>query len=136
MGCRAWDKGYSGICYWSCLTSWNIPYWGKNNPDRDEWDDFDTVYGDVGSFYPGSYGQPVPSLRWEAFREGIEDYCYLYILKQLIDKSAGDNPSEAERAKEAIENSIREILSNPDNYSVYSRCRRAIAEQILRLKGE
>jgi hypothetical protein len=71
---------------------WNLTFWQKNPYDfplqveskgaRD-----DTLKpGDGVLLYPdpAGAGPPVNSLRWEAFRQGLEDYEYLYLLEKTI----------------------------------------------------
>ena len=59
--------------------------------------------GDGFLLYPGhpvGYDGPLSTIRLEQAREGIEDYEYLYLLRQLMAKAkaAGQNTTAAERA--------------------------------------
>jgi len=67
---RAWLKWKPGDV-WPCAVSPHPPPWaGMNN-------------GDGYVVYPGEDG-PLPSIRLKVMRDGIEDYEYLYILKNLL----------------------------------------------------
>jgi hypothetical protein len=51
------------------------------------------IYPPLAAAVPGKSGPepviapPVSSIRWEMIREGVEDYEYLYLLRELIDKN-------------------------------------------------
>ena len=73
----------------------------------DVWDHSDNpknkmLYGDNSIAYPGSNGEVVATKHFEAFREGIEDYCYLYLLKREIEK-AEKNGRDARKSKALLE---------------------------------
>ncbi|MCF7855375.1 MAG: DUF4091 domain-containing protein [Candidatus Pacebacteria bacterium] len=46
--------------------------------------------------YPDENGKPIPSLRWEAYRDGVDDVRYLQALDRVIERAAerlaGPNP--------------------------------------------
>ena len=70
-----WKARATGLLYWS------VNYWTKN-----PWEDpANTKWGQNANgslMYPGPDG-PVDSIRLEALRDGLEDYEYLYLLRQL-----------------------------------------------------
>jgi hypothetical protein len=80
---------------------------------------------------------PVSSIRWEMLREGVEDYEYLYLLRDLLAKKRDQLP--AERVKE-IENLLTvpvEITKDITTFTkdaspIYAR-RAAVAEAIEQL---
>lgn len=87
-GCRvlSWMQyiyGVSGLLYWETT------YWSGV---KDPWEEAMTYPGANGDgclIYPGSkvgYPGPVSSLRLELIREGLEDYEYLKILEERIEK--------------------------------------------------
>ena len=43
-------------------------------------------HGDGSLFCAGPGGKPVPTIRLENFRDGLEDYAYVCILKEIIEK--------------------------------------------------
>ena len=51
-------------------------------------------------------GTPIPVAMWEAYREGYDDYRYLYTLEQLI---AEAKPGEDTAAREAVDAAKREL---------------------------
>jgi hypothetical protein len=79
---RAWTLGMGGCGYWiySYKTHWNS-YQHEDGPN------WAVVYlANAPDAPPGLSPKElvVPSKRWEATREGVEDYCYLYMLRQAI----------------------------------------------------
>jgi len=101
------------------------------------------VYPPLAAATPGASGPepvfdpPVSSIRWEMLREGIEDYEYLYLLRELIAKR-GDQLSaeDLEKYKALLEvpESITKDMTTftTDPAPIYAR-RAEIAEAIERL---
>ena len=79
-----WDKGMTGQGFWDyadCGGSvWN-PRDGKRH--------------DYAVIYDGDPEELIPSKRWEAWREGVEDYTYLWMLREAIAEGRG---TEAQRS--------------------------------------
>jgi hypothetical protein len=88
----AFRHGATGIGFW-CY-----------NLGGDPWGRVDMEYQLV---YPGRT-KPVTSRRWEAVREGIEDYRILAALRKLLATDSGANLSEAtrDRIKHLLEFSL------------------------------
>ncbi|MCC6819363.1 MAG: DUF4091 domain-containing protein, partial [Verrucomicrobia subdivision 3 bacterium] len=80
-----------------------IGFWCYNL-GGDPWGRVDLEYQLV---YPGRT-KPVTSRRWEAVREGIEDYRILAALRKLIDPVSSVKPSDAagDRIKHLLEVSL------------------------------
>jgi len=91
-----------------------------------------------GASGPGPLVQaPVSSIRWEMLREGIEDYEYLYLLRDLVAKQrarlAPERVKQLEtllEVPEAITRDMTTFTTDPD--VIYAR-RAAIAEAIEQL---
>ena len=65
---------------------------------------------------------PVSSIRWEMLREGIEDYEFLWLLRDLIAKKRSSLPAEqAEGLRVALGSARRD---HPQHDHVYDRSRR------------
>ncbi len=101
------------------------------------------VYPPLSAATPGISGTepvfdaPVSSIRWEMLREGIEDYEYLYLLRELLDKHRGSLPAERVKELEAllvVPESITTDMTTftTDPATIYAR-RKAIAEAIEQL---
>jgi len=94
MGEDGYKKGVDGFLYWT-VTRWNdsnkkpitqAPYTNWNPMT------FKGHNGGGSFFCAAPNKQILPTLRAEAIRDGIEDYEYLYILKQLSSKLSKNNP--------------------------------------------
>ena len=72
-----------------------IGYWCYNAGREDAWQRIKLEYNLV---YPGRTG-PVTSRRWEAVREGIEDYRILAALKKYLDSDRQGSVNETVRKK-------------------------------------
>ena len=92
------------------------------------WDarSFHAFSGEGQLVYPGEGGEPWPSLRLEVFRDSMEDYEYLYRLRELADR-AFPEVDAAELAK------IRQWLA-PEQYLLvkYPRDVRTTLEDTIR----
>jgi|GEM_PF-232423 len=80
---------------------------------------------------------PVSSIRWEMLREGIEDFEYLWLLRELIAKRRGALPAEELKRYESLlevpESITRDMTTfATDPAPIYAR-RQAVAEAIERL---
>jgi len=128
----AWKYGATGLLYW-CVNFWNGD--PMENPASFSADQ----NGNGFLFYPSADG-PVPSIRLEAIRDGIEDYEYLYRLQELIQLArtkGGVDPTllaQAERlvaVDPTLVSSLRSYAQDPEVLFVQ---RAAIAEMIEKLQ--
>jgi hypothetical protein len=83
------------------------------------------------AFYPGP--RPVPGIRWEAVREGLNDVKYLIVLKEEIAraKKAG-RPAAA--AEELLSRALAEVNAKSLDASLAPAYREKIAAMILELR--
>ncbi len=82
-------------------------YWAYNSWRGDPWDDFDGPIADCGVIYPAASG-PISSRRWEASREGIEDWQLIRLVERLGKDSK--NPSQAQKL---VREAIDQVLAAP-----------------------
>jgi hypothetical protein len=137
----AWRFGATGSGFWvyKDLDMWWPPdYMGGGG---------NTAYGAVYQ----SDGEVVSSRRWEAVRDGIEDWRALYVLRQEIEKArASGHTAAADAAQalsdEAVESIVGYNLKHIDDitrwirdyevdFNLFTDYRAKIAEQITRLRG-
>ena len=83
----AWQLGLTGVGWWVYAHHGGADRWDGPNPTGDY---FATVYD-------GQRG-PVSSKRWEAAREGIEDYEYLCMLRDGIRAAESRGVDDAQLA--------------------------------------
>jgi hypothetical protein len=93
---QVWRHGFHGCWIWTYLRG--DPWNGR------EWDG--------GMVYPGQ-GQIVTSRRWEMFREGLEDYLYLHLLRERVE--SGKAPASATKL---LQQAAAEVLATPDDPGV------------------
>ncbi len=93
------DYGVNGVLYWGTAVYVNVND-AQNRYPRDPYNDpeaFISAMGDGFLVYPGKrYGidGPVPSIRLEAIRDGMEDYEYLLMLETLAGQYAEEFRAE------------------------------------------
>ena len=82
-------------------------------------------------------GYPVPSLRLELLRDGIEDYEYFVILEQLVNSGKGIKGNLLKEAKQLLD-IPKHIYTDEQTYSKNPKGiiehRKKIAESILSLQ--
>lgn len=106
----SWNYGVNGILYWQTTYWRDNPYDTSMSYTTDgkvKWGN-----GDGRLLYPAVKTPsstfvakgPVPSIRWEMIREGIEDYDYFAILKAKVDdlKKSGKTSAALTKADNAL----------------------------------
>jgi hypothetical protein len=81
---NAWRVGASGVGFWSY----------SDTQKSSAWDDFDGVRPDWAVVYEG-LTKPRTSRRWEAFREGKEDYKLLMAVNKIKNRTSNECSSES-----------------------------------------
>jgi hypothetical protein len=76
----------------------------------------------------------VPSKRWEASREGVEDYAYLYLLKQAIrDGSPEADAKATEKARKLLAFWPQEVLKKEDDPRLADEAKKQVMEALVQL---
>ncbi len=128
---KAWQLGMGGYgvwCYTYYLQTLNggPMYWNPGGPNWQLVLDANAV--DAPSNLPKGE-LVIPTRRWEATREGIEDYSYLWMLQQAV--KAG-KLKDSTAAKRMLVDLPRELLKNPDDTWRADRAK----EQVLKALEE
>jgi hypothetical protein len=136
-----WKYKVNGFEYWSPNA------WGPNSQKKGaKWPDvpwiantFGRYNGDGYLIYPGKHGKPYSSIRFEAFRDGVEDYEYLWMLNDLLTKNrAAGKPGPAIEAASKLV-SIEDLVKDTGAYDAdpakYIAYRARLAEAIVGLKN-
>ncbi len=134
MPWRAFKRGQTGAGFWVYHDGLNY----KNVAVP--WDDTLKPRGYYGVVY-GAQTSPVGKLaenivssrRWEAWREGVEDYQYLYELRQAINKAKTKDPKMARTAQETLERQVNRVLNNQRDSSVVYDARKVLSDALLKL---
>jgi len=76
-----WYRGFTGLYNKACGYLGSSPWAYRETPD-------DTIYDPDGIShqvsYPDEFGEPIPTLAWEAHRAGIDDVRYLEALDRAV----------------------------------------------------
>jgi len=137
MPWRAFKRGQTGAGFW-------IYYYGLNfETGAVPWDDTlkpqgfsGVVYGSRGSPVPRLAENIVPSRRWQAWREGVEDYQYLYELQQAINKIKTKDPATANNAQETLDRQVSRVLNNQRDKTIVYDARRILSDTLLKLTNQ
>ena len=72
----------------------------------------------------------IPSRRWEAWREGIEDYTWLFLLRQAVERrtQAVGQTEQTAAAEKVLIDALDQVLRNPDDLSLAD----AQSEKVMR----
>ncbi|HQE81529.1 MAG TPA: FG-GAP-like repeat-containing protein [Candidatus Hydrogenedentes bacterium] len=131
----AWNQGFTGAGWWVFA----------HHGDADRWDGPNTT----GNFYATAYDSPhgvVTSRRWEATREGIEDYEYLYLLRGAIRDAEARGVAEGALAgfkklldemppsmEETLRATGRRLRLSPDSVPAYEEATQALQDARQRI---
>jgi hypothetical protein len=131
---RAWQLGMRGFGYWvySYKTHWN----SKKTKDGPGWA---VVYLANADDAPAGVSQKelvVPSKRWEATREGVEDYVYLYMLREAVREAEkhGRRGKALEHARAVLRESPKRVLAEPTNHALADAAKEEILKAIVSLR--
>lgn len=113
---RVWDLGVGGSCYWA-YNSWR----------GDPWDDFDGNIADCGSIYDGPE-QPITSRRWEATRDGREDYKAMHLLREVARMQGAQAADEAEAL---IDELVAQVLEAPEDVAIFEDARARLLTKLI-----
>ncbi len=136
MPWRAFKRGQTGAGFW-------IYYYGRNFKTGDvPWDDTlkpqgfsGVVYGKGGSPVPGLIENIVPSRRWQAWREGVEDYQYLFEVQKAIDLISTENPARAKQAQKSLKATVDYVLRNSRDCDAVYQARRELTKILLEVNN-
>ncbi|MAE65724.1 MAG: hypothetical protein CMJ18_15755 [Phycisphaeraceae bacterium] len=96
------------------------------------WGDNKEMVGHCLAFKHRDKDEVVHSRRYEFYREGVDDYRYLYALRQLAESKG---PSALSRAEQLIGQASDDIAADVTDTTRCDRWRVRIAREILRLKA-
>ena len=133
---RAFKRGQTGAGFW-------IYYYGLNfKPGGVPWDDTlrprgfsGVVYDKSGSSIPVYCENIIPSRRWEAWREGVEDYQYLFEVQKAIDQISTENPKQAKRFQQSLDKTIDYVLRNSSDCNGVYNARRELNKLLTEINN-
>ncbi len=89
---QCWHHGMTGLGHWAYADG-----------GGSIWDPHDSQRVDYAMVYDGDPDELIPSRRWEAWREGVEDYSYMWLLRETAGEAAAD----------LLEAGVAEMLDDP-----------------------
>lgn len=117
-----WQHQLNGVLRWSYSN------WRK--------DPFDDIYcgepfpaGDCYMVYPGADG-PISSVRWETFLEGTQDYEYLKIFHERLQKLPSEKQEEIKKQAQAYIQRVTGLVTYSRNYANYHAAQKFLGERI------
>jgi hypothetical protein len=131
----AWSYGLTGVGHWNYAdTGWS------DKMGRSAWTDFDGARFDFSIIYDSKTAPAhvtkkesiIPSRRWEAWRDGVEDYAYLWMLKRAVEnaRKSEKKPQAVKNGEAVLKNSVVFVLENPSNIAVYNNARLLLLDAI------
>ena len=139
MGAQTVRQRPDGFLYYQ-ISIWNSKRCITSGPFTD-WDprSWTKYYGDGSWTCVGPDGTPLPTIRLENFRDGLEDYAYALLLEKKLKSHADPNDAWAKRAREllAVPRDVMDTMRNytGDPAAVY-RWRDAMADLLESPCGE
>lgn len=127
MSWWAFKHGMTGVGFWTYV----------DDGYRHSWDGagYAVVYDRLNSPVDTSGENVIPSRRWEAWREGIEDYQYLYELQKAIDLAMISNPKKAGKAQNTLNAQVNYVLARSEDCDAVYRARQKITAALYELTG-
>ena len=110
---NAWRAKFFGLS--------GIGFWTHSTTEVDHWFAGKTMNDEYALVYPGEL--PVPSVRWEAVRDGLEDVSAMVLLEQAIQQGrpSAKKRELVEQAEEVLRIALRDIMEMSDEAFVESR---------------
>jgi hypothetical protein len=115
----AWEFGLTGVGYWSYCTR-GIDLWQGPNPNNNDWE---LVYGGATA--------PVPSVRVQAIRIGLEDFARLWMLNRaILHATAAGSTDRADKLKALLSETTTQARDSRWDPAKVASLRRRVAEML------
>jgi len=110
---NAWRAKFFGLS--------GIGFWTHSTTEVDHWLPGKTINDEYALVYPGEL--PVPSVRWEAVRDGLEDVAAMALLDERIQHhwDAGTKNEVVREAERALQLALRDVMELSNEAFVESR---------------
>ena len=127
---QTWNEGMTGFGYWIyCYRE----AWDYNRSGAPREGGYAVVYNTTRGDTPPEVSKQelvIPGKRWEATREGAEDYAYLYLLEQAITKAS---PEAAAKAKKLLDSCVEKVMKNENNPLLAEKAKKQIMEELVEI---
>jgi PQQ-like domain/Glycoside hydrolase 123, catalytic domain len=110
---NAWRARFFGLS--------GIGFWTYDTTELDIWFAGKTFNDEYALVYPGEF--PVPSVRWEAVRDGLQDVAAMHLLEAQIqqNRKAGTKAELVQQAEKTLRISLRDVMELSDEAFVESK---------------
>jgi hypothetical protein len=141
VGWLSWKTGVEGFEYWdvsswaNCMKTMGDRRWIDEVESPWSANAFGDYNGDGYLCYPGPNRTILSSLRFEALRDGFEDYEYLAVLKRKLAGKQGAQALAAKKLLDIPDTLCAKDLSFTSDSAALFAARHALAEAIERLDG-
>lgn len=110
---NAWRAKFFGLS--------GIGFWTHSTTEADIWQPGKSINDEFALVYPGEL--PVPSIRWEAVRDGLEDVAAMALLEEEIrrHRAAGTQSELVHQAEQRLRTALRDAMELSDETFVESR---------------
>lgn len=110
---NAWRADFFGLS--------GIGFWTHSTTEADHWLPGQTINDEYALVYPGEL--PVPSVRWEALRDGLEDVAAMAMLEAQIarHRQAGTQTEFVAEAEATLARAKRDMMELSDEALIESR---------------
>lgn len=95
---------------------------------------FGVVYSHKTSSFDTGGEKIIPSKRWEAWREGVEDYIYLTELQEAIKAVKHKNSTKAEQAQCLLAEQLNIVLKNTGDSRRVDQAREKVSNALIGLR--
>lgn len=126
--CISQVKSLSPLCY-NRANAWRAKYfglsgigfWTHSTTEADIWFAGKGINDEYALVYPGEL--PVPSVRWEAVRDGLEDVAAVALLEEQMQRhrQAGTRSELVPRAERTLRLALRDVMELSDEPFIESR---------------
>ena len=137
--CISQVKSLSPLCY-NRANAWRakffglsgIGFWTHSTTEVDHWFAGKGINDEYALVYPGEL--PVPSVRWEAVRDGMEDIAAMTLLEEQIQRhrQVGTRSELVKQAEQTLQIALRDVMEMSDEPFVESRDFLRAGDRVLR----
>ena len=132
---QAFQTGATGCAFWCYAV-------GDSWKNADMWKDgsflYAVIYTLTGAPEDVSRAEKIiPSKRWEAWREGVEDYTYLFMLRERIEanRAKPQMRDQVEAGQTILDAAVKAVVNDPEDLSRADENRRRVLQALVGFRG-
>ena len=132
---QAFQTGATGCAFWCYAV-------GDSWKNADMWKDgsflYAVIYTLTGAPEDVSRAEKIiPSKRWEAWRDGVEDYTYLFMLRERIEanRAKPQMRDQVEAGQTILDAAVKAVVNDPEDLSRADENRRRVLQALVGFRG-